>query len=67
MKGSAHGRAKLTEADVRWIREHYTPGNKGGRPELTESSTSSPGIGKRFGISPRQVLRIVRGENWGHV
>lgn len=59
-----HGRAKVTEKDVRWIREHYTPGNRGGRPETTQSSTSLTGIGKRFGISHRQVHRIVRKENW---
>lgn len=64
MKGELHGRAKLTEVDVRWIREHYTPGNKGSRPEVTESSTSSTRIGKRYRISSRQVLRIVKGENW---
>lgn len=64
MKGEFHGRAKLTEGEVRWIREHYTPGNKGGRPETTQSSTSLTGIAKRFDISHRQVLRIVKGENW---
>lgn len=65
MRGELHGRAKLTERDVYWIREHYTPGNKGGRPETTQSSTSLTGIAKRFGISHRQVFRIVRKENWG--
>ncbi len=63
-RGEAHGRAKLTEVDVLWIRENYTPGNKGGRPETTQSSTSLTGIGKRYRISHRQVRRIVKGENW---
>jgi len=64
LKGELHGRAKLTEVDVRWIREHYTPGNKGGRPETTQSSTSLTGIARRYRISHRQVRRIVKGENW---
>lgn len=56
--------AKLLYANVLWIRDNYTPGNKGGRPETTQSATSLQGIAKRFGISHRQVRRVVMGENW---
>ncbi|MFN4017640.1 MAG: helix-turn-helix domain-containing protein [Reyranella sp.] len=51
-RGEAHGRAKLTNAEVRAIR------SDGG---------TVYGIAKRFGISRRQVRRILDGDHWGHV
>lgn len=67
MKGSLHGRAVLTDADVRWIRAHYVPGNRGGRPETTESATSLQGMAKRFGVAHSTIRRIVTRETWGHI
>lgn len=51
-RGARHGRAKLTEAQVRAIRDD------GG---------TIYGIAKRFGISRRQVRRIISRDHWGHV
>lgn len=67
MKGSLHGRAVLTDAAVRWIRANYVPGNKGGRPETTESATSLHGMARRFGVSHRTILRVLNRETWGHI
>ena len=67
MKGAAHGRAVLTEDDVRKIRELYEPGNRGGRPETTVSPRSLHGLAHRFGVSHRQIFRIVKGQNWREV
>lgn len=60
--GETHGRAVLTWKDVEWIRENYVPGNKGGRN--SESSLSGSGMAKRFGVSHRQIFRILKNENW---
>jgi len=64
-RGEDHGRAVLTEAAVRFIRKNYIPGNKGGCG--SESRFSLSGLGKRFGVSHRQIWRVVHMENWAHV
>ena len=51
-RGEAHGRAKLTADQVRAIR------HDGG---------TIYGIAKRFGISRRQVRRILDRDHWEHV
>lgn len=55
-KGTANGRAKLTEADVRVIREKYATG-----------TTSLPKLGKEYGVSVPVIHGIVRGTAWRHV
>ena len=65
MKGELHGRHILTEKNVKWIRENYVPGNKGGRPETTQSSLSLNGMAKRFGVCHRTILRVLQKETWG--
>lgn len=52
--GSRHSRAKITEADVIYIRKNCTRG----------SSTS---LGLRFGMSPRSIRKIASGKLWSHV
>jgi len=51
-RGEKHGRAKLSAAQVQAIR--------------TDGGTIY-GIAKRFGISRRQVRRILDRDHWGHV
>ena len=52
--GAYNGRAKLSEDDVRAIRTLRHDGMSLGR------------IGKRFGVSKAQVLKIERGASWAH-
>jgi Mor family transcriptional regulator len=53
-KGEAHGRSRLTEADVREIRREY---QRGRGPELA----------KRYGLSNNHLCAIARGLGWNHV
>lgn len=55
-RGGIHSPYKLTEDDVRAIRQHYT----------TEH-ISQEKLGAAFGINQRTVSRIVRGKNWKSV
>ena len=54
--GIAHGRAKLTEDDVREIRRLYAMG-----------CISQRGLARRFMVSQRTICQIVRRELWKHV
>lgn len=54
LRGSAHPRAKLTEAGVLEIRRLWE-----------EASLSQREIGKMFGVGRRAIGKIVRRENWG--
>ena len=54
-KGEDHGMAKLTEFEVRRIRQLYKGRGKG---------PSQAKIGKRFGVTQGAVSRIVNGESW---
>jgi hypothetical protein len=60
MKGEAHGRHKLTEGDVEYIRRNYSTGHDG--PHAISGSARQ--LALKFNISRRQVMRIVRNENW---
>lgn len=55
-RGDRHGRAKVTEADVRAIRLAYANG---------EASQSQ--IGARYGITQAVVGRIINRKSWAHV
>lgn len=55
-KGSANGRAKLTERDVRDIRAEYATGHVK-QQELAE----------RYGITRRGIKAVVNRQNWSHV
>jgi hypothetical protein len=51
-KGSDHWAAKLTPADVIAIRS---------------SKETGVAVARRFGVSPKTISRIRRGQNWRHV
>ena len=53
--GEKHPNSKLTEEDVKWIRENYIPKHPefGGRP-----------LSKKFGVGERQISRIINYELW---
>jgi hypothetical protein len=53
--GEANGKAKLTEADVRELRELYDLGHTQAR------------IARTYGLTQQQVSAIVRREAWPHV
>lgn len=53
LRGSANGKAKLTEADVAYIRTN--PDELSGRNMAT-----------RFGVSPATISLIRSGRRWGH-
>jgi hypothetical protein len=55
-KGTAHGKAKLTEDIVREIRRLYATGN------FTQQE-----LGLRFGVNQQTISQIVRLEHWKHV
>jgi len=54
LKGSAHGRAKLTEEDVRLIRRL--------RPEW-----SAKRLAEKFNVSPAAIYFAASGKNWAHL
>jgi len=56
VRGIMHGRAKLTEDNVREIRRMYATGN-----------FSQKEIGLRFGVHQRTVFMLVRRKTWKHV
>lgn len=53
--GERHGNAKLTETDVRQIRE------------MRAGGTMRRDIAARFAITPEHVDQIVRRRNWTHI
>jgi transcriptional regulator with XRE-family HTH domain len=55
VRGSSHGRAKITEADALALRR------------LRVLGWTYPELARRFGICRRNVHAILRGETWGHV
>ena len=55
LQGEAHWRSRLTTKQVIEMRVAYAAG---GETHFT--------LAKRFGIRPRSVGKIVRGEAWGH-
>lgn len=55
-RGSGHGRAKLTDGQVRDIRQRYD-GRYGQQTALA----------KEYGVSQALISKIARGEVWGHL
>lgn len=55
VSGTRNGRAKISEKDVLFIREHYRNGMKG------------KDLASRFGVSVSTIKRIWKGENWKHI
>jgi hypothetical protein len=55
-RGTTHGMAKLTEADVREIRRRH---------EVDRASKKS--LGRQFNVSDQSILNIIRRRTWRHV
>ncbi len=55
-RGTGHGRAKLTEADVAWIRRSYR-----------EGGVSQRHLAAEYGLAMNAVNKLVRGVTWSHV
>ena len=54
-KGEAHGRSKLTDQQVRQIRD------------LAEHGAAKRALGRRFGVSHTLIRYIVDRTNWRHL
>ena len=57
-KGENKPDAKLTENDVRYIREHYKRGSR---------TFGSPALAKKFGVHKQTILNIVNRKKWKHI
>lgn len=55
-RGEGHGRARLTEADVRAIRALYA-----------EGAASQQALANRYGVSQNSVSALIRRKTWRHV
>jgi hypothetical protein len=55
-RGEKHHLAKLTESDVRLIREVYASGG------ITQRS-----LAEKFGVALRAVQQVINYESWSHV
>ena len=55
-KGIKNGARKLTETDVKEIRNHYVKGKHG------EYNTN--GLAVKYGVSPRTILQVIKQETW---
>lgn len=58
VKGTTHGMATLTDAQVLQIRAEYVP---------RSSDANQTILAKRFGVSQGHITRIIRGGAWSHV
>lgn len=68
-RGARHHAVKLTEDQVREIRELYDshPHKIGGPVGRTPSAFSMKALAKRFGVDPMSIHFIVSRKNWKHV
>lgn len=57
-RGMKNGRCKLTEDDVRYIRSHYTRGNK---------EFNGPALAKRFDVGTSTIYEILYRERWSNL
>lgn len=64
MRGEAHVRAVLTEAQVLEIRRRYKPAGRQGRRRVPESLGS---LAREFGTGVNTIRHIVCGETWKHL
>jgi ribosome-binding protein aMBF1 (putative translation factor) len=56
IRGEAHHLAKLTESDVRLIREAYASGG-----------ISQRALASKFEVAPRAIAQVIHRESWSHV
>lgn len=54
-KGIKNSRNKLSEEDVKFIREHYIP---------KDSTFGGKALANRFGVAHQTVCAVVSGQNW---
>lgn len=66
LRGSAHGCAKLTEAQVREIRERYGWVRLGQGRRPTGQPTNGQ-IAKEYGVTHSQISLILRRKEWAHL
>lgn len=59
--GEKHGQHKLTEPEVKAIRQAYIPGFN------SASRGNSLALAKEYGVSRTQILRIVTKQAWKHL
>jgi hypothetical protein len=57
-KGEKHGRSKLTEKDVLWIRQNYIPRHE---------EFGSTALSKKFNIRQGQISSIIKRVIWKHI
>lgn len=58
-RGSNHGKSKITEEDVIWLRNNYVTINR--------SCTNIVEISKKVNLHWKTARRIIAGESWKHV
>jgi hypothetical protein len=59
LHGEQIGNSKLTEEQVRKIREEYRPGKPG-----VKSETSLTGIAKKYGVAFQTISKIINNRRW---
>jgi hypothetical protein len=64
MRGEAHVSANMTEAQALAILARYVPGTAGRGLVQPDSARA---LAREFGVSPRSVHCLVRGETWKHL
>ena len=62
--GEDNGRAKLSAADIEEIRRLYQPSTVASKNPKTGNPLGIQGLARRYGVSPRQIGRILRGAAW---
>lgn len=58
IKGEAHGNHKLTDDEVRYIKEHYKPYDR---------KYGINALARKFQVSTCPIDRIVNGKGWKHI
>lgn len=57
-KGSAHGRSKLTEEDVRWVRKNH---------RYSGGIYNTPEMSYILEVTQSAIRRIINRESWRHL
>lgn len=65
LRGEQHGRALLTEDQVREIRRRYGP--PPGKNKRNASGLTGPELAAEYGITVGALSKIVLGHNWAHL
>lgn len=63
--GERHHNAHLTEADVLAIRAAYAAGGSGHRGRRGDVTHGT--LAEEYGVSAKEIGKIVRGERWAHL